>query len=153
MIYKEYKGSTPKYTATLRNSAGTIINPLTAFSRVVVKIYNVESDTMLIKYSSGTPPAGYYQLSLSSTQIKWAIPSAVSNQAEEGQNRVEIWVYYTDADIPDEGIGRECFSGLLNEFMDAEPEVTTTAAPTTTGATTTEGMGGLTTTSAPTTTS
>lgn len=137
MIYKDYKGTTPKYKASLWNSSGSILNPLTAFTKIIVKIYNLESDVMLIKFSSGTPPAGYYPLTLSSTQITWAIPASVSASAESGINRVEIWVYYTDSDIPVEGVGRECYSSTLNEFIDSEHDVTTTSGPTTTGVPTT----------------
>jgi uncharacterized protein (TIGR02145 family) len=136
--YKEYRGSTPKYVATVKDENGNTYNPLTAFTKVVIKIYGLYSGTSLINYSSESPaPEGYYSCELTSTKIKWAIPSIVTRYARFSENKIEIWVYYTDPDISPDGTGIECFSGLLNEFIDSEPEPTTTAAPTTTAIPTT----------------
>jgi len=126
MIFKEYRGTTPKYTATLKNSSGSTINPSSSFTKVIIKIYNTLTDELLIGYTSESPiPAelnGYYNCTLSSTAISWAIPSELTEDAISGENRVEIWTYKTDSDIPDEGVDIECYSALLNEFIDSQFE-------------------------------
>ena len=141
MIFKEYIGSTPKYKASMRDEDNVVIDPSSTFIKVIIKIYNIDSGDLLIGYTSENPkPAhlsSYYNCVLSSTLIKWAIPSKVTLLAESGEYRLEIWTYKTDAGIPDESVEIECYSVTLNEFIDAQLSQTTTVAPTTTTAPTT----------------
>lgn len=126
MIFKDYKGTTPKYNATLYNSSGSVINPSSSFIKVIIKIYNILTGELFIGYTSESPIpddlVDYYNCTLSSTAISWAIPSELTAEADPGENRVEIWTYKTDSDIPDENVAIECYSGMLNEFIDTQFE-------------------------------
>ncbi len=126
MIFKEFIGTTPKYKASLKDENGNVINPSSAFSKVIIKIYNIDSGNLIIGYTSESPIPGsineYKNCILSSTEIKWAIPQEITLEAEPRENRVEVWTYKTDADIPDEGVNVELYTGTLNEFIDAQSD-------------------------------
>lgn len=124
MIFKEFKGTTPKYAATLYDEDGNVINPSSGFSKVIIKIYNNITNDLLIGYTSETPIPDdlddYYNCTLSSTQIKFAIPAVITEEAPKGENRVEFWLYSVDSEIPDELVAVECFTLTLNEFIDSQ---------------------------------
>lgn len=114
MTGKDIKGTTPKYTIVFRESDGTLVDPSATFDTVVIKIYNVNSDTELVKFTNEDPtPDGYEVISLGSDSVDFTIPAANTQDAESGENRIEIWMNFGSGEIV-------CRTAILNEFIDAK---------------------------------
>lgn len=112
---KDIKGTTPTFTIAFYDASGAVINPSTAYDKIEVLLYNVASDTLIVKFSTETPGEGddWEEITPTATEVDVIFPEEITLAAESGDNRIEVWTETALGVI-------DCSTAIFNEFIDAK---------------------------------
>jgi hypothetical protein len=108
--HKDIRKTTPSYTIVIRDDDEAVVDP-TTFDEIKVLVYNMASGIMVEQFIYPAA-ADYTTLIPTSVDVPFTFTAQNTEDAESGENRIEVWTT-KDSDV-------SCMTGILNEFIDSK---------------------------------